>query len=75
MNARKQDQGLDVDQSSNVKVYSSSYPFGVRRADWRGGIAMHHTDPTFHGTVVALVIIIVVCGFIVFTNFFITLSR
>ena len=36
---------------------------------------MHHTDPAFHGVVVALVIIIVVCGLIVLTNFFIALSR
>ena len=40
-----------------------------------GGLVMHHTDPSFHGVVVALTIIIVVCGLIVVSNFFITLSR
>ena len=75
INARKQGGVLDVNQNSNVKVYSSSYPFGVRCADWRGGIVMHHTDPAFHGVVVAPTIIIFVCGLIVVTNFFITLSR
>ena len=33
---------------------------------------MHHTDPAFHGTVVALVIIIVVCGMLVFFNFIVS---
>ena len=32
---------------------------------------LKHTDPTFHGVVVALAIIIVVCGMIEFTRFFI----
>jgi hypothetical protein len=33
---------------------------------------MHHTDPSFHGVVVALTIIIVVCGMLVLTNFIVT---
>ena len=76
MSARRQDGGVDVNQSSNVKVYSSSYPFGVSGVQTgEGEIVMDHTDPAFHGVVVALTIIIVVCGLIVVTNFFITLSR
>ena len=34
-----------------------------------------HTDPNYQGVVVALTIIIVVCGLIVVTNVFINLSR
>jgi hypothetical protein len=33
--------------------------------------SLKHTNPTFHGVVVALVVIIVVCGTIEFIRFFI----
>ena len=33
--------------------------------------SLKHTDPTFHGVVVALVIIVVVCGMVEFVRFFV----
>jgi len=32
---------------------------------------LKHTDPTFHGVVVALVLIVVTCGMVEFIRFFI----
>ena len=61
-----------MDQSSNVKVYSSSYLFGVNGAQTgleRDGKIFMRTHPNYRGTILALVIISVVCGFIVFTHF------
>jgi hypothetical protein len=75
MNARRQDGGVDVSQSSNIKVYSSSYPFGVSGAQTGEGEIVMHTDPNYQGVVVGLTIIIGVCGLIVVTNVFINLSR
>lgn len=34
-------------------------------------LPMKHTDPSFHGVVVALVIIVIVCGMIEFVRFFV----
>jgi hypothetical protein len=62
MTAQKQGRGLDVSQSSNQTLASMTHSpdhFVMR------------THPNYRGTILGLVIIIVVCGFIVFTHFII----
>jgi hypothetical protein len=34
-------------------------------------LRMKHTDPSFHGVVVALAVIVIVCGMVEFVRFFI----
>jgi hypothetical protein len=42
-----------------------------RNTPGSGPGSLKHTDPTFHGVVVALVIIVVVCGMVEFVRFFV----
>ena len=86
MNALKQDVGFDVDQSSNVKVLARTrrrttamkrlkpaLPSNICFNSSQNHFVMHKDrDPQFHAVVVALVIIIVVCGMAVFAHFFVS---